>query len=91
MAGNEVSLVDVVRRLDGLVTETQVGNGDTGSLLGVVLEICLDVLVGVVTNDLDGVLVGANSTVTAQTPELAGDSAGSCGIGERAFLPGTDR
>ena len=71
MASYEISLVDVVRTLDRLVTETKVADGDTAGLLGVILEISLDELVGVVTDDLRGVLVGTNGTVTAETPELA--------------------
>src|SRR5699024_2528204 len=67
---NEVSLVDVVRALDRVVTKTQVGNCDTACLLGVILEVSLDVFVGVVTDDLGGVLVSTNGTVSAQTPEL---------------------
>ena len=55
MACNEVGLVDVVGRLDGLIAEAQVGNGDTRGLLRVVLEVSLDILVGVVTDDLDGI------------------------------------
>ena len=70
MTCNEVSLVDVVRALDRVVTKTQVGNCDTACLLGVILEVSLDVFVGVVTDDLGGVLVGTNGTVSAQTPEL---------------------
>ena len=46
------------------------GNGNTTGLLGVILEVCLDVLVCVVTDDLGGVLVRTNSTITAETPEL---------------------
>ena len=82
MAGDEVSLVDVVGRTDGLVAETQVGNGDAAGLLGVILEVSLNVLVSVIADDLDGVLVSADGAVAAQTPELALDGAGSCGVGE---------
>ena len=81
VAGNEVGLVDVVGGLDGLVAETQVGNGDAAGLLGVVLEVSLYVLVGVVADDLDGVLVGADGAVAAQTPELALDGAFRGGVG----------
>ena len=63
-------------------------NGDTGSLLGVILEVCLNELVGVVTDDLDGVLVSTNCTVAAQTPELAGDSALCRCIGNLLLLEG---
>ncbi len=80
MAGNEVSLVDVVRALDGLVAEAQVADGDAAGLLGVVLEVRLNVLVGVVADDLDGVLVCADGAVAAETPELALDGAFCRGI-----------
>ena len=50
--------------------------GETAGLLGVVLEVALRVLIGVVTDDLDGVLVGANGTIGTQAVELAGDRAG---------------
>ena len=88
MAGNEVCLVDVVRRLDGLVAETQVRDGDAAGLLGVVLEVRLDVLVGVVADDLDGVLVCADRAVAAETPELAGDRAGRRGVGRGLLFEG---
>ena len=75
MAGNKVSLVDVVGALNRLVAKAQVGYGDTACLLRVILEVCLNILVGMVADNLDGVLICANGTVTAQTPELALDSA----------------
>ena len=84
VAGDEVGLVDVVRALDGLVAEAQVADGDAAGLLGVVLEVGLDILVGVVADDLDGVLVRADGAVAAQTPELALD--GAFGRGVRAVL-----
>jgi hypothetical protein len=61
-----------------------VGDRHAAGLLGVVLEVGLDVLVGVVTDDLDGVLVRTDGTVAAETPELALDGALGCGV--RAVL-----
>ena len=75
MAGHEVGLVDVVGALDGLVAEAQVADGHAAGLLGVVLEVRLDKLIGVVADDFDGVLVGADGAVAAQAPELALDGA----------------
>ena len=46
-------------------------NSHTTGLLGVIIEVCLCVHIGVVADDLDGVLVGAYGTVCSQTPELA--------------------
>ena len=70
MTCNEVSLVDVIRALNWVVTKTKVRNCDTTCLLGVILEVSLDVFICVVTDDLSGVLVSTNSTVSAKTPEL---------------------
>ena len=80
MAGDKVSLVDVVRALDGLVAEAQVADGHAAGLLGVVLEVGLHILVGMVADDLDGVLVCADGAVAAETPELALDGAFCCGV-----------
>ena len=81
VAGHKVGLIDIVGGADGLIAEAQVADGHTAGLLGVILEISLHVLVGVVADDLDGVLVGAHSAVAAQTPELALLGASSCGDG----------
>ena len=81
MAGDKVGLGHVVRRTDRRITKAQVRDGDAAGLLGVVLEVGLDVLVGVVADDLNRVLVGADGTVATQTPELALDGAGGCGVG----------
>ena len=55
------------------MSETQVGHGNTAGLLGVIIEVSLSVHIGVVADDLDGVLVCTYGTVSAQTPELAVD------------------
>ena len=81
MSCNEVSLVDVVRALDGLITEAQMRDGDTAGLLRVILEVSLDILVGVVTDDLCRILICSDSTVAADTPELTLNRAGCGGDG----------
>ena len=55
---------------DGGVTETEVRAGETSRLLGVVGEVSLAILVGCLTDNLDGVLVGTHSTVGTETIEL---------------------
>ena len=90
MAGDEVSLVDVVGRLDGIVTETQMRNGHATGLLGVILEVSLNVLAGMVADDLDGVLVSTDSAVAAQTPELALDGAFCSGVGGDLLVQGQE-
>ena len=74
--GDEVDGVEEVLGLDGLLAEAEVGDRDAAGLLGVVLEVALAVHVGVVGDDLDGVLVGADRAVRAVAPELAADRAG---------------
>ena len=73
MTGNEVSLVDVIRALDRVVTKTKVRNRDTTCLLGVILEVSLDIFICVVTDDLCGVLVSTNSTCLLYTSDAADD------------------
>ena len=46
------------------------GNCNTTGLLGVIIKVCLSVHICVVTNDLDGVLVGTYCTICTKTPEL---------------------
>ena len=86
MAGNEVSLINIVRRADRLVTKTQMRNGYAAGLLGVVLEVSLYELIGMVADNLDGVLVCANGAVAAQTPELALGRALCRGVRRRFLL-----
>ena len=72
MTGNEVSLCDIVGGLDFAVAETKVRNRNAAGFLTVILEISLNIFLGVVTDDLDGVFVGANGSVAAESPEFAG-------------------
>ena len=75
MNGHEVGRTHEVGGQDGLVAETEVGAGVTARFLGVIVEVSLAVFVGVVTDDLDGVLVGTYSTVSAEAVELGFESA----------------
>ena len=77
---NKVSLGDVIGGLDRRMTESQVGHCQTAGLLGVVVKVTLCVHIGVVADDLDGVLVCADGTVRTEAPELAGLRACRCGI-----------
>ena len=72
MAGDKVGLGHVVRRTDRGITKAQVRDGDAAGLLGVVLEVGLDVLVGVVADDLDSRFVSTDSTVRTEAPEFTG-------------------
>ena len=71
MNSHIVSVFNQVRFHDGLFAEPQMGYGNAAGFLGIVSEITLRIHVGVVADDLDGALVGANGTVGTQAPELA--------------------
>ena len=75
VAGHEVRVADIICRADRLLAEPQMALGDTEGLLGIVLEVRLAVHIGGIADDLDGVFVGADGTVRAKAPELAGDGA----------------
>ena len=72
MTCNVISSIDQIRHIDRVFTETQVRNRYAAGFLGVISKICLGIHVGVVTDDLDGGFVGANSTVGTEAPEFAG-------------------
>ena len=79
MTGDEVRHGDIVGGENRLVAETQVASREAAGFLRVILEIGLDILIGVVADNLAGVLVGADGSVGTQAPELAGDDALSGG------------
>ncbi len=80
VACHEVRFIDVIGALNRLVAETKVGNGYAAGFLGVILEICLNIFVGMVADDFDGVFVCTDGTVAAQAPEFALDGAFRSGI-----------
>ena len=65
VAGNEVCMGNQIASTDRIVSESQVGTGNTAGFLGIVLKICLDIHIGVITDDLDGVLIGSDCTIRA--------------------------
>ena len=73
MAADEGSVIftDEIRGMDRIRAEAQVGGGGGAGLLGVVFEVALGPVVGVQTDDLDGVLVGTDGTIGTQTEEHA--------------------
>ncbi len=70
MACHEVRFVNQICGLDRFLAETQVRHGHTAGLLGIIIKVCLCIHIGVVADDLDGVLIGADRTVCTQTPEF---------------------
>ena len=79
VAGDKAGLVDEVSRVDRLGAEAQVGNGDGAGLLGVVDEIALGVIVGILADDLDRVLVGADGAIRAEAVEHGAHGFGMLG------------
>ena len=69
MAGDEIGLRYQVSGVNGLRAEAQVRNRHRAGFLGVINEISLRVVVGVLADDLDGILVGAHRAVGAQSVE----------------------
>ena len=88
MAGDEVRGVDQVGGHDRALAEAQVADGDAAGLLGIVAEVRLRVHIGVVADDLDGVLVRAHGAVGAEAVEHAGDQAFGAGVDLLAQLEG---
>ncbi len=70
VACHEVWCCHQICGADGRVAEAEVRTCETAGFLGVVGEISLTVFVGVVTDDLDGVLVGSDSAVGSETEEF---------------------
>ena len=88
VARYEVRLTDQVCGFNLLMSETQVGHGHTAGLLGIIIKVCLSIHIGIVADDLDGVLVRSNRTVSAKSPELAVRGSFGSGYQFRSQLQG---
>ena len=71
-AGDEVCLIDVVRRMNRALTKSQMASCNAASLLGVICEVCLRIEISIVTDDLDSGLVSTDCTIGTKTIEQAG-------------------
>ena len=76
VAGNEVGPGAQVGAADQVRPEAQVRHRDGAGLLRVIHEVTLRVIVRVGSDDLDGVLVGADRAVRAEAVEHALEAAG---------------
>ncbi len=71
-AGDKVRRGDQIRALDRLHTEAQMRHGHTERFLGVVGEVRLRIhILAIFSDDLDGVFVRSDRSVSAETPEHA--------------------
>ena len=86
MAGHEARAVHQVGGADGARARAQVRDRDRAGLLGVVDEVALDVAVGLLADDLDRVLVGADGAVRAEAVEERGGDVLALGAERR--VPG---
>ena len=75
MAGDETSLGDQIAGVQRLGTEAEVGGGDGAGLLRVIDEVALGEVIGLLTDDFDGVLVGADGAVGSEAVEEGADGA----------------
>ena len=87
VTGHEIGSGDQIRRANRTRAETQVGYGDRARFFRVVNEIALRVVVRVLSDDLDGILVGAHGAVRAEAVEKRPHGSGifggkACVIGE---------
>ena len=73
---NKIGSINQVRCHNRSMTEAQMGNSYAAGFFTVIGEVALSVHIGVVTDDFDSTLVGADSTITAQAPEFA--ALGAC-------------
>ena len=76
MAGNIVCLVQKIGRFNRGFTESQVRHGDAAGLFGVVVKVCLCIQIGIIADNLDGVLICADGTVGTKAPELTAGCTG---------------
>ncbi len=60
-----------IGRVDGIRPEAQVRDGDRPRFLGVVDEVALCIVAGLLADNLDRILVGSHRAIRAQPPEHA--------------------
>ena len=63
MTGDVIRHIDEIGGLDEGIPESEVGDGDPSGFLRVIGEIPLCILVGIVTDDLDSILVRTHCPV----------------------------
>ena len=69
MAGDKIGFADQIGGMDGFFPKTQMGNGHGSGFFGIVYKVSLSPVFGFLTNNLDGILIGAHRTISAQTEE----------------------
>ena len=75
MAGNKVCHSHIIGAANRFMAKAQMASCETAGLLGIILEVSLYILVGIVSDDLAGIFVCTDGSVRPKPPELAGDNA----------------
>ena len=81
MAGNEIGAVYQVSASDGAFPKAKMGDGQSPRFFGIVFKISLCCHIRVIADNFNGIFGGADSAVTAQSPELAGNNVVGSGVG----------
>ena len=80
MTCDKVRLIDEVGGLDLRLAETQVGHRQATGLFRVIVEVSLNIHIGMVADNLNRVLVRTNRAVCTQAPEFAACDTGRRGV-----------
>ncbi|OQC03396.1 MAG: hypothetical protein BWX77_00701 [Bacteroidetes bacterium ADurb.Bin090] len=70
MTSYKIGRIHQIGRTYGGIAKTQVRTGKTAGLFGVVRKISLTIFIGIVSDNLDGILIGSYRTVSAQAIEF---------------------
>ena len=71
MTSDKIRSIYQISRTNGTVTETKVRASETSRLLRVIREVCLTMLIGIVTDNFYGVLVSTDCSVSTQSVKLS--------------------
>lgn len=70
MASHKIGFIYIIRTLYRFVPETEVRYRYTSRLFGVILEISLNIFIGMVSDNLYRVFVSPDGSVASETPEF---------------------
>ena len=83
MTGDKIGFFNQVIRIDWVWTKTQVRNSLCSRFFGVIHKITLNIIIGSLTNDFDGVFIRSNSTIRPQTVK---HTVNGCGFGIKCIV-----
>ena len=80
MISNKISVFNQIFRLNGRGTKTKMWTGNSTGFFWIVLEVALCIHIGIVTNNLNRVLICTNRTIRTKSPEFCWESAFRKGV-----------